>query len=77
MNLKRLLSRKFIVSLAAQLAAIGTLIWPAHEDAIVSGVQAIASLAVLVLASLGYVRMEGALDRQALARAMGSEDPPS
>jgi uncharacterized membrane protein len=63
---KRWLSRKFVVSVASQGAALLVLIWPGQEEAIFSAAQSIAALAVLVLSALGYVRVEGGLDRQAL-----------
>ena len=68
MQTKRWLSRKFIVSVAAQAAAIGAIIWPGHEDMILSAVQSIAALVVLGLSAMGYVRMEGKLDHEALRR---------
>jgi uncharacterized membrane protein len=74
MKTKRWLSRKFIVSLAAQGAAIAALIWPGHEDAIYSAAQSIVALVVLALSALGYVRIEGGLDRQALEKQLSPPD---
>jgi hypothetical protein len=69
------LSRKFVVSVAAQVTAIAVLIWPEHEQAISSAAESVTALVVLALASLGYVRMEGSLDRASLKRAMDPAGP--
>jgi len=74
MQTKRWLSRKFIVSAAAQLAAVGALIWPSHEEVILSAVQSIAALVVVGLSAMGYVRMEGKLDQEALRRRIAAAD---
>ncbi|MFW6059389.1 MAG: hypothetical protein ACODAQ_04365 [Phycisphaeraceae bacterium] len=61
---RRWTSRKFLVSLAAQVTAIAVLLWPQHESAIVEASQSITALLVLVLSALGYVRSEASIDRQ-------------
>lgn len=57
-------SRKFIVSLLTQLAALAVLLWPGHETAILQASESITALVVLVLTSLGYVAAEASIDRQ-------------
>lgn len=73
MQRNRWTSRKFLVSLVAQVAAVAVLVWPEHESAIVEASRSTASLLVLVLAALGYVSAEASLDRagQAAGRAEG------
>ncbi len=61
---KRWMSRKFITSLAAQVAAVVVLLWPQHQPAIVQASESIAALLVLVLSALGYVHAEASVDRQ-------------
>ena len=69
MQSKRWMSRKFLVSLAAQVTAIAVLLWPEHESAIVEAGRSITALVVLGLASLGYLAAEASVDR---ARAAGT-----
>lgn len=64
-------SRKFLVTLAAQVTAVLTLLWPSHESAIAEASSAVTALLVMGLSALGYVVTEGAIDRDA-ARATGS-----
>ena len=59
----RFTSRKFLLTLAAQLTAIAVLLWPAHESAIVEASRSITSLLVLLLTALGYVSAEASIDR--------------
>ncbi|MEX0654514.1 MAG: hypothetical protein WD534_04880 [Phycisphaeraceae bacterium] len=63
MTHKRWTSRKFLLSLAAQLTAVAVLLWPEHESTIVEASRSITALAVLALASLGYVQAEASIDR--------------
>lgn len=60
---KRWTSRKFLVSLAAQLTAVAVLLWPEHESVLVEASRSITALVVLALASLGYVQAEASVDR--------------
>lgn len=62
--MNRWTSRKFLTSLIAQLAAIAVLLWPEHESTIVEGSTSLAALLVLALTTLGYVKEEGAIDRE-------------
>lgn len=71
--MQRFLSRKFITAFAAQLAGLFVLIWPGHASAITSGFESLAGLVVALLAALGYVTAEAAVDR---ARAGQSSDKP-
>lgn len=61
---RRWMSRKFLVSLFAQVTAVVVLLWPEHESAIVEASQSISALVVLALASFGYVHAEASIDRQ-------------
>ena len=58
----RLTSRKFIVALAAQIAAVAALFWPEHESALAEAATRIAALATLLLAAFGYGKIEADLD---------------
>jgi hypothetical protein len=70
MQWQKWLSRKFIVSVIAQLASVAMLLWPGQTDLVTGLAQSLAALAVLVLSALGYVKTEGQLDWQALQRQM-------
>jgi len=72
MQSKRWTSRKFLVSLAAQVTAIAVLLWPEHESAIVEASRSVTALVVLALSALGYLAAEGSVDR-ARAEASGDE----
>lgn len=61
---KRWTSRKFLVALGAQVAGLVVLFWPEHEQVIVEAVTSTTALLVVVLAALGYIRAEGAVDRE-------------
>lgn len=62
--MQRFTSRKFLTTLATQVAALAVLFWPDHQDAIANAAQGIVALVVLVAASLGYVTAEASIDRQ-------------
>lgn len=61
--MKRYLSRKFIATAAAQVAALLVLLWPQHEATILASVDAVAALAVALGSALGYVVAESSIDR--------------
>lgn len=63
MGKKRWLSRKFLMALSVQATAIGVLMWPEHESAIVEGVRSVTALVVLALSGMGYVSAEASIDR--------------
>ncbi len=62
--MKRYLSRKFIATAAAQVAALLVLVWPQHEATILASVEAVAALAVALGSALGYVAAESSIDRK-------------
>lgn len=57
-------SRKFLVSLLAQLAALAVLFFPNQSSQIDHVAQSITALLVMLLSSLGYLKVEGDLDKQ-------------
>ncbi len=63
-------SRKFLISLGAQVAAVAVLLWPQHESAIVEASRCVTALVVILATALGYVRAEASIDR---ANAPASE----
>ena len=60
--LERLSSRKFLTTLAAEIAAVVALFYPQNTSAINETAIRIASLATLLLAAWGYGKMEATLD---------------
>lgn len=62
---QRISSRKFLAALAAQLAGVLALFWPAHEQTFVTAAVRIAALATMLLAALGYGSIEATVDRAA------------
>lgn len=62
--LERISSRKFMIALAAQIAAVAALFWPQHASALNEAIVRIAALLTLLLAALGYGRIEAAVDTQ-------------
>ncbi|WP_432798408.1 hypothetical protein [Poriferisphaera sp. WC338] len=60
---KRFTSRKFVVSFLTQVTAMIVLLFPSHEEVIGQTSQSVIALAVLLLSSLGYVAVEGSIDR--------------
>jgi hypothetical protein len=67
-------SRKFLISLGAQLAAVAVLLWPQHESAIVEASRCVTALVVILASALGYVQAEASIDRSHGAAAEAS--PP-
>ena len=61
---KSWLSRKFIVAVMTQLTALCVLFFPAFESDVLQASQAITSLTVLMLTSLGYIQTQGKIDNQ-------------
>ncbi|MFW5682001.1 MAG: hypothetical protein ACOC1G_03260 [Phycisphaeraceae bacterium] len=64
-------SRKFLVTLAAQVTAILTLLWPQHETAIAEASGAVTALLVMGLTAVGYVVTEGTIDRNRASHSTG------
>lgn len=61
--LQRLSSRKFLIALAVQIAAVAALFCPEHEDTLHEAAIRIAALLTMLLAALGYGRIESAVDQ--------------
>lgn len=72
--LKRISSRKFLTAVAVQVAAVAAVFWPDHEPTIHDAAVRVAALLTLLLAALGYGKIEAALDR---ANAGGAEEESS
>lgn len=67
MTPNRWLSRKFLLSLSAQVTALIVLLWPEHESVVLEASRSITALLVMLLSSLGYVHAEASLDRERAA----------
>ncbi len=63
--LQRISSRKFLVALAVQIASVTALFYPQHEDSLHTAAIRIAALATLLLAALGYGKIEASVDKEA------------
>ena len=63
--LKRISSRKFLTALAVQAASVAALFWPAHEQTLHTAALRIAALATLLLAAMGYGKIEAGVDAAA------------
>jgi nitrogen fixation-related uncharacterized protein len=63
--LERISSRKFLVALAVQAAAVAALFWPGQQQQFNDAAVRIAALAAMLLAALGYGRIEATLDSSA------------
>ncbi len=62
--LQRISSRKFLTAIAVQTAAVVALFQPEHAETLHDAAMRIAALATLLLAALGYGKIEAAVDRQ-------------
>ncbi len=60
--LQRLSSRKFLTALAVQVASVAALFWPQQEETLMTAAVRIAALATLLLAALGYGKIEASVD---------------
>lgn len=63
--LKRVSSRKFLSALAVQIASVVALFSPERANEFNDAAVRIAALLTLLLAGLGYGKVEGYLDQQA------------
>ena len=63
--LSRISSRKFLTTLAVEAAALIVLFAPSHQNAIAAAAEHVAAIAAMVLAALGYVSAEAAVDQSA------------
>lgn len=61
--MKRWTSRKFLMAVAAQIAALAVLLWPDRADAVAGAIESVAALLVAVLSALGYITVEGSIDK--------------
>lgn len=71
--LERISSRKFLTALAVQIGATAALFWPHHGTVIGAAAVRIAALLTLLLAGLGYGKIEAAVD----AAAAPTPSPPA
>ena len=62
--LQRISSRKFLVALAVQIASVTALFYPQQQDEFQTAAIRIAALATLLLAALGYGKIEAAVDKE-------------
>jgi hypothetical protein len=60
--LQRISSRKFLIAFAVQVAAVAALFWPANEAEFQSAAVRIAAMATMLLAALGYGKIEATID---------------
>ena len=60
--LQRISSRKFLTALAVQVASVAAMFWPRHESTIETTAVRIAALAAMLLAALGYGKIEAQVD---------------
>lgn len=74
--LQRLSSRKFLLALSVQVAAVAALFAPDHANALQDAAVRIASLAALLLAALGYGRIEAAVDAAGQGPAVEPDEQP-
>ena len=76
-------SRKFLLALSAQIAALLVLLWPQRQSEIMQITQSLAALVVMVLTALGYIHAETSLDHANMSSANPSAkdtttgDPPA
>jgi hypothetical protein len=67
--LQRISSRKFLVALMVQIAAVAAIAFPQHESQLSAAAVRIAALITMLLAAMGYGKIQAALD------ASGAESP--
>ncbi len=63
--LQRISSRKFLTAFAVQVAAVAALFRPEHESTFQTAAVRIAALAIMLLAALGYGKIEASVDANA------------
>lgn len=66
--LERISSRKFLTALTVQIAAVVALFRPADAETLHTAAVRIAALAALILAALGYGRIEAEVDKAGVKR---------
>lgn len=62
--LARISSRKFLTALTVQAASVAAIFWPQQQSSLESAAVRIAAMATLLLAALGYGRIEADVDKQ-------------
>jgi len=72
--LQRISSRKFLTALAVQAAAVVALFWPENESTLNAAAVRIAALMTLLLAALGYGKIEAGVDAQITAERQQSNE---
>ena len=70
--LQRVSSRKFLTALAVQIASVAAIFWPQQESDLQTAAIRIAALATLLLAALGYGKIEAEVDA-----SQGTGEPAS
>ena len=70
---ERISSRKFLTALAVQAAAVLALFWPESESTFSTAAVRIAALAAMVLAALGYGKIEADIDSCNASKQDGQE----
>ncbi len=71
--LQRISSRKFLTALAVQVASVIALFRPGYEGELQSAAIRVAALATLLLAALGYGKIEADVDAAAEEQQTGDE----
>lgn len=71
--LQRISSRKFLAALAVQVASVAAMFWPQEQSTIESAAVRIAALITLLLAGMGYGKIEGDVDA---SQGPGDSDAP-
>jgi hypothetical protein len=67
--LKRISSRKFLTALAVQAASVLALFYPQEESTLTTAAIRIAALLTMLLAALGYGRIEAGVDSKGLSES--------
>ena len=60
--LKRISSLKFLTTLAVQVASVVAIFWPQYESTVESVAMRVAGLLILLLAAMGYSKIEADVD---------------
>ncbi len=65
--LQRISSRKFLTVLAVQVTAVAAIFYPQYESSVESMAMRIAGLVTILLAALGYGKIEAEVDAECAA----------
>jgi hypothetical protein len=74
--LERISSRKFLTTLAVQVASVAAIFWPQQQSTAETMAVRIAAMITLLLAALGYGKIEGDVDASQAGRP-GQSGPGS